>query len=71
MYATTTLTKPYLTVKDISTYLNVSQSQAYSLTHRKDFPISRFGGAIRIPKEPFLSWVAYHSRISCDLPTMV
>jgi len=27
------------------------------LAHRKDFPACRFGGAIRIPREPFLAWI--------------
>ena len=47
----------YLTVGDIGRYLNVSQSKAYELTHRKDFPVCRFGGSIRIPRQAFLVWV--------------
>ena len=50
--------KEYLTVADIQHYLNISQGTAYGLTHRKDFPVCRFGGAIRIPRTPFLDWVA-------------
>ena len=44
----------YLTVSDVSSYLNISKSQAYELVHRKDFPVSRFGGAIRVPRGLFL-----------------
>ena len=47
----------YLTVGDVGRYLNVSQSKAYELTHRKDFPVCRLGGSIRIPKQAFLLWV--------------
>ena len=47
----------FLTVGDVGRYLNVSQSKAYELTHRKDFPVCRLGGSIRIPKQAFLLWV--------------
>ena len=50
--------KEYLTVSDVQHWLNISQGTAYGLTHRKDFPVCRFGGAIRIPRVPFLAWVA-------------
>ena len=57
----------YLTVAEISDYLNISKSQAYELTHRKDFPVSRFGGAIRIPRELFLQWVQAQTRMPANL----
>ena len=47
----------YLTIADIRCYLNISQSAAYELTHRKDFPVCRFGSSIRIPRDAFLAWV--------------
>ena len=47
----------FLTVGDVGRYLNVSQSKAYELTHRKDFPVCRFGGSVRIPRQAFLMWV--------------
>jgi len=47
----------YMTVSDVGNFLNISLSKAYELTHRKDFPVCRFGGSIRIPRAPFLSWV--------------
>lgn len=50
--------KEYLTVSDIQRWLNISQGAAYGLAHRKDFPVCRLGGAIRIPRTPFLAWVA-------------
>lgn len=58
-----TLKNQYLTAADVGRYLNISQSKAYELTHRKDFPVCRFGGSIRIPREAFLSWVDQHTRI--------
>lgn len=48
----------YMTVSEMQRYLNISQGAAYGLTHRKDFPVCRFGGIIRIPRVPFLAWVA-------------
>ena len=39
----------YMTVAEVRRYLNISQASAYELTHRKDFPVCRFGGSIRIP----------------------
>ena len=56
----------YLTVRDISEYLNISKSQAYELTHLKDFPVSRFGGAIRIPRDLFLLWVRKQTRVPAN-----
>lgn len=47
----------YMTVTDVEKYLNISKGAAYSLTRRSDFPICRFGGSIRIPRDAFLVWV--------------
>ena len=57
----------YLTVAEVKAYLNISQGEAYELVHRKDFPVCRFGGSIRIPKEPFLAWVAARTYIPAGL----
>lgn len=48
----------YMTVSEMQRYLNISQGAAYGLTHRKDFPVCHFGSIIRIPRSPFLAWVA-------------
>lgn len=61
------LQNEYLTVAEIKRYLNISQAKAYELTHRKDFPVCRFGGSIRVPREAFLSWVEQHTRIPAGL----
>ena len=53
----------FLTVSEIKSFLNISQAKAYELTHRKDFPVCRFGGSIRVPKEAFLMWVKEKSYI--------
>ncbi len=50
-------TSNYLTVADVRRYLNISQTAAYELSHSRDFPVCRFGGSIRIPKDAFLAWV--------------
>lgn len=51
------LKNQYLTIAEVKDYLNISQSKAYELAHRKDFPACRFGGAIRIPRDPFFAWI--------------
>lgn len=56
-------TDHYLTIADIRCYLNISQSAAYELTHRKDFPVCRFGSSIRIPRDAFLAWVEFRTYI--------
>lgn len=61
------LKNEYLTVGDIGRYLNVSQSKAYELTHRKDFPVCRFGGSVRIPRQAFLVWVEKMTRLPVGL----
>lgn len=63
----TTLKNDYLTVADIKAYLNLSQSKAYELVHRKDFPVCHFGGCIRIPRTLFLAWVEQHTKVPTDL----
>lgn len=57
----------YLTVAEVKAYLNISQGAAYELVHRKDFPVCRFGGSIRIPKEPFLAWVTARTYVPAGL----
>ena len=57
----------YLTVKDVKDYLNISQSKAYELVHRKDFPVCRFGACTRIPRELFLAWIELHTKVPADL----
>jgi excisionase family DNA binding protein len=60
-------TNQYLTIADIKCYLNISQSAAYELTHRKDFPVCRFGSSIRIPRDAFLAWVESRTYIPTAL----
>lgn len=60
-------TNQYLTIADIKCYLNISQSAAYELTHRKDFPVCRFGSSIRIPRDAFLAWVESRTYIPTSL----
>ena len=59
--------KEYLTVSDVQHWLGISQTSAYELTHRKDFPVCRFGGTIRIPRKAFLAWVESKTHIPDDL----
>ena len=55
MNGTKQLNHEYLTICGVKEYLNIGQSKAYALAHRKDFPVCRFGSSIRIPKAPFLA----------------
>ena len=60
-------TGEFLTVAEVKNYLKISQSAAYALTRREDFPTLRFGGCVRIPKEAFLKWVEKMTTIPDDL----
>ena len=57
----------YLTVSEVKAYLNISQAAAYALTRRKDFPVCRFGGSIRVPRYAFLAWVEKMTTIPAEL----
>lgn len=61
----------YLTVADIKKYLNISQAAAYQLVHRKDFPVFRVGGSIRIPRQAFLVWVDLRTHIPADVAASI
>lgn len=63
----TELKSEYMTVADVRQYLNISQTAAYELTHRKDFPVCRFGGSIRIPRKAFLAWVEMKTSVPREL----
>ena len=57
----------FMTIADVKVYLNISQSAAYQLSRRKDFPVCRFGGNIRIPRDAFLAWVEARTYIPTAL----
>lgn len=57
----------YLTINDVRKILNISQSAAYELCHRKDFPVCRFGGALRVPKQALLCWIDIHTNMNATL----
>lgn len=61
------LINTYLTITEVQHYLNISKTAAYELSHRKDFPVARFGGSIRIPRDAFLAWVDAHTVIPTSL----
>ena len=67
MNGTKQLNHEYLTICEVKEYLNISQSKAYELAHRKDFLVCRFGGCIRIPRNAFLAWVEQRTTIPKDL----
>ncbi len=65
------LTSAYLTISDVRKFLNISQSAAYELSHSKGFPVCRFGGSIRIPRDAFLVWVESRTYIPTNLAERV
>ena len=60
-------TSMYMTVAEVKNYLNISQAAAYELTRRADFPVSRIGGSIRVPRDAFLAWVELRTHIPRDV----
>ena len=59
--------KNYLTVADIKSYLCISSTAAYELTHRKDFPVCRLGSSIHVPTNPFLGRIDAHTHMPAEL----
>lgn len=57
----------YLTMSEVKDYLNISQSAAYELAHRKDFPVFRIGGCIRVPETEFMAWIDMQTCIPAQL----
>ena len=57
----------FLTIAEVRQYLNISLSAAYELSRSKGFPVSRFGGSIRIPRDAFLCWVEKRTYIPTNL----
>ena len=57
----------FMTITDVKVYLNISLSAAYQLSRRKDFPVCRIGGSIRIPRDAFLCWVESRTYIPTNL----
>ena len=57
----------FLTIAEVRQYLNISLSAAYELSRSKGFPVSRFGGSIRIPRDAFLCWVENRTYIPTNL----
>ena len=46
-----------LTVKDIQEQLGISLQNAYSIFHRKDFPLIKLGNRLYVRQEAFLKWL--------------
>lgn len=59
----------YMTVRQVSDYLGISQTAGYELAHSKDFPVFRVGNSIRVPRDAFLAWVEMKTSISPALRT--
>ena len=46
-----------LSVKDIQTKLGISSQNAYTIFHRKDFPLIKLGSRLYVRQEAFLKWL--------------
>ena len=46
-----------LTMKDVQDMLGLSRPKTYELAHTQGFPVVRFGRAIRVPRDKFLTWL--------------
>lgn len=57
----------FLTMSEVKQILNISLASAYELTHRKDFPVCRFGGSIRVPRAALILWIDQHTQMPKSL----
>ncbi|MBQ3356170.1 MAG: helix-turn-helix domain-containing protein [Oscillospiraceae bacterium] len=57
----------FLTIAEVKAILNISLASAYELTHRKDFPVCRFGGSIRVPSTALQVWIQQHTQMPKSL----
>ena len=57
----------FMTISEVKEYLNISLASAYELAHRKDFPVCRFGGSLRVPRKALLLWVEAHTQMPKSL----
>lgn len=57
----------FLTMSEVKQILNISLASAYELTHRKDFPVCRFGGSIRVPRAALKLWIDQHTQMPKSL----
>ena len=51
----------FLRVRDMATLLSVSPSRVYQLLADGEIPVSKIGGAYRVPKDAWDSWVSQKS----------
>lgn len=49
--------KSVLKIEEAMEILNISRSHCYSIARMNLFPVIKLGHTIRIPTEPFFSWL--------------
>lgn len=54
--------KEFLTIDDLSQYLNMKKSTLYSMVEEKEIPCFRFGRLIRFKREEIDIWVNDHRK---------
>lgn len=53
-----------MTIKELESYLKISQSAAYKLVHTDGFPIYKFGRSIRIPIDQLNIWLNNQANVA-------
>ena len=46
-----------LTMKHIQDVLGISKPKTYELAHTGEFPVGKFGRAVRITRDAFIPWL--------------
>ena len=57
----------FLTIKELSKYLHISEDLAYDLIHYEDFPYIRIGRKILVPQERLNVWLNKKMFTTIDL----
>jgi excisionase family DNA binding protein len=58
--------KEFLTIKELSDYLNIRKSTLYSLVENKEIPFFRFGRLIRFRRGEIDMWIENHREKTID-----
>lgn len=51
----------YITIAEFCSKYSISRATLYQLTHARDFPYVKIGGAVRIPEQGAHEWIVEHS----------
>jgi excisionase family DNA binding protein len=60
------MTKEFLTIDDLSEYLNIKKSTLYSLVENEELPHYKIGRLVRFRRDELDNWVGKHRRERTD-----